>query len=324
MKAGSITEIVDITKDEITSRAKELGLSEDEVKRLTATGNSFKAAEKAFIDARLENKYNLSSILTNNLGFKITESAEEAKEDPRKLLFTKDGNGVYTPVPSPEQKTKAENFLRGQLRAKLDNKIGIKTYTDVAQDQPKATAVDYQWTKDIEKVKDVATLLGDIYYGTPQERESALKDINFMNNVAKAYFNTNGEFVVITKDGKMEKLAFSDSYGGNKHSGKEFGAKDAVGAFVTAITGGQISREEAKKLVPNKPLNRDFSQLQLENERAMQIQSRLADIETALKDSKTSFAQKNALDWEKIQLSNELNAIKSGGGTTGGTPNPAP
>jgi hypothetical protein len=322
MKAGSITEIVDITKDEITSRAKELRLSEDEVKRLTATGNSFKAAEKAFIDARLENKYNLSSILTNNLGKKITENAEEAKKDPNKILFTKDGNGVYNPVPSPEQKTEAENFLRGQLRAKLDNKIGIKTYTDVAQDQPKATAVDYQWTKDIEKVKDVATLLGEIYYGTPQERESALKDINFMNNVAKAYFNTNGEFVVITKEGKIEKLAFSDSYGGNKHSGKEFGAKDAVGAFVTAITGGQISREEAKKLVPNKPLNRDFSQLQLENERAMQIQSRLAEIETELKKSNTGGSA--ALNWEKTQLSNELGAIKSGGGTTGGTPNPAP
>ena len=49
-----------------------------------------------------------------------------------------------------------------------------------------------------------------------------------------------------------------------------------------------------------------------------------SEIETELKKSNTSFAQKNTLDWEKIQLSNELGAIKSGGGTTGGTPNPAP
>ena len=54
----------------------------------------------------------------------------------------------------------------------------------------------------------------------------------------------------------------------------------------------------------------------------MQIQSRLAEIETELKKSNTGGSA--ALNWEKTQLSNELGAIKSGGGTTGGTNNPAP
>lgn len=200
MKAGSITEIVDITKDEITSRAKELGLSEDEVKRLTATGNSFKAAEKAFIDARLENKYNLSSILTNNLGKKITENAEEAKKDPNKILFTKDGNGVYNPVPSPEQKTEAENFLRGQLRAKLDNKIGIKTYTDVAQDKPvvQTSEAGYKASGRAASASTMGTWIQKLWSGDMASKQNTLRTLK-----GEPGIDPNQTYFYTAKDGSV-------------------------------------------------------------------------------------------------------------------------
>jgi hypothetical protein len=319
MKAGSITEIVDITKDEITSRAKELGLSEDEVKRLTATGNSFKAAEKAFIDARLENKYNLSSILTNNLGFKITESAEEAKEDPRKLLFTKDGNGVYTPVPSPEQKTKAENFLRGQLRAKLDNKIGIKTYTDVAQDLPQPNAAQIAVGLDAQKAKSFGSIIRKFWESGGADREANLNALRGAKGVYDITIDQKGKQIfanVYTSEKNSRPIPLTDE-NGNPVDILRFG--EAFGQWVYGNDIVTTYLKDFEGTLRGGVYNPNYSPETLNSGKVAELQNKIAaknaEIDLNEKEGKgvQGVARKTALTFERDQLQAQLDALGGGG-----------
>jgi len=279
-RAGSITQIVDKTGELDEAKAAALGITDaTELARLKGVVSEYAKAEEAYINAALNPKYNKSSILTEELGYTPTDDAKEAaKKGSKLMLVQRETDGTITPILNETQEKEAREFLRGQYRQMIDKKLQIDTYTEVGKQkqEPRATTpAEFDWIRNQQKVKDISTLLGEIYYGTPEERDSAMKDIFSQPNVKDAYFDDDGNFVVETKatednPSKVIKVPFSDDYDtkDKKQKGKEYGAKNAVGALVVAITGGQISREEAKKLVPDKPLNRDYSKLSLRTKKA--------------------------------------------------------
>jgi hypothetical protein len=318
MKAGSITEIVDITKDEIISRAKELGLSKEEVDRLIATSESFKAAEKAFIDSRLENKYNLSSILTNNLGKKITENAEEAKEDPNKILFTKDGNGVYNPVPRPEQKTEAENFLRGQLRAKLDNKIGIKTYTDQAQDKPVVQPTSAQSAIGLskEQAKSFGSIIRNFWESGGADRESNLNSLRGAKGVYDITIDQKGKQIfanVYTSEKNSRPIPLTDE-NGNPVDILSFGR--AFGQWVYGNDIVTIYLKDFEGTLRGGVYNPNYATETLNSGKVAELQSKIDAKKTAIEKSKENFDLNSitVLVDELGLLQKQLDALGGGGG----------
>jgi len=60
------------------------------------------------------------SVLTEGVGgYSYTRDEEEAKSDPTKILMKDNADGVPMPELTEEQKTKAEEYLRNQIRAKI-------------------------------------------------------------------------------------------------------------------------------------------------------------------------------------------------------------
>ena len=269
IKAGSIIEVMDITNEELMKQATALGYTGDQITQIQKSIDDFKKAEDLYLKGLMvDNPYHTLATLNKRLNYQPTFSKEEAAANDNMVYCERDASGAAIPKFTEKQEKAVFDYMKGQARLMYDEKVKINPYTEPQkQKEPRvqASAAELEYYNKKENIKSVASMLGDIYYGTDEERDSALKDIYNQGNVMQAYFNKQGEFVVITKEGKTTKVAFSDVYDdkGKTQKGKEYGAKNAVGAMIVAITGGQVSREEAKKLVPDKPLNRNYGKLNL-------------------------------------------------------------
>lgn len=275
LQAGSILEVTDITGNVLKQKMEALGKTPQEIAVAQKAIDDWNAAKTAFYKSELANGYNFLAILTDQKKFAPngkqyipTYNKDDLKKGEEYVYIERNNVGGSVPTFEKHHEEDALEYLDLLTRPLLDRKVKMSTYTEVGRQKqepraPSAAELEYYGKK--ENIKSVASMLGDIYYGTDEERDSALKDIYNQGNVLEAYFNKKGEFVVLTKDLKETKVSFSDKFDDKEKSqkGKEYGAKNAVGAMIVAITGGQVSREEAKNLVPDKPLNRNYKKLNL-------------------------------------------------------------
>jgi hypothetical protein len=74
-------------------------MSDEEITRIQGVVSEYAKAEEEYINAALNPKYNKSSILTEELGYKTTDNVEEAKKNPTKLMLVqRETDGTITPV----------------------------------------------------------------------------------------------------------------------------------------------------------------------------------------------------------------------------------
>ena len=95
--------------------------------------NTVKALDN-YAESYLENPYNLSSVLTNDLGTYENDFSQSGKSDGTKLVWEVDNYGTWKPKPTEQQKKDAKEFLLTQFKANIANKEDIKTFESQSLD----------------------------------------------------------------------------------------------------------------------------------------------------------------------------------------------
>jgi hypothetical protein len=169
--------------------------------------------ENKTITAALENKFDLMSILTENLnGYSPTIHPEEAASDPKKVLLKNLGGGKFEPVITEEQKKEAYEYMKTDIRMRLDKKSTISTATEpLPHARPTSLQEKDERKKDLEKV--IGTFAGDfalLYGGTASQRKQAANNIRSSNkNILRIDYTENGT-TFYYKNGTKVDMPFGD------------------------------------------------------------------------------------------------------------------
>jgi len=95
--------------------------------------NTLKAME-SYVDAYLENPYNVSSILTNDLKLYTNAFDNEGKSKGNKVIWKTDIYGSPSTEFTAEQKKAAKDFLMQQTKAQISRKEDVKQFESQALD----------------------------------------------------------------------------------------------------------------------------------------------------------------------------------------------
>jgi len=172
-------------------------------------------AETDALRAFMANKYNMSSIMTENIKsadgkiYDFTQDPEEAKKDKSKIYVTTDPkSGMVTPQFTPEQDKDVLEWLRGQARLRYDQKMTIK---DVKYKAEFAPHYPDEWevksAQGKTKLMNEGNFIAKLYSGTDAEVDAAVKHFNGYSTTSQLSRTPTG--VTITyKDGSSKPFDF--------------------------------------------------------------------------------------------------------------------
>ena len=160
-------------------------------------------AENDIIKSMTASPRNLGSVLTDYVGgYSFTQSPDEAKGDPNKILLVEDGMGLFMPQLTDAQRKKAEEAIRAQLRVQLDR---VETPMPVFAPQTRSGS-----GFGVEREKDLGHLeiLRKIYAGSEAEVTTALQNIPEINREIKRVRKDGNKLIieynpVLDKDGEV-------------------------------------------------------------------------------------------------------------------------
>lgn len=153
---------------------------------------AYAKAEADMIKSMMASPRNIGSILSDYVGgYSFTQSAEEAKSDPNKILLIEDGNGLLMPQLTDAQRKKAEEALRAQMRVQLDR---IETPMPVFAPQQPTSGSGFG----VERERDLGHLeiLRKIYAGNEAEVNTALQNIPMINPEIKKVRKQGGSIII--------------------------------------------------------------------------------------------------------------------------------
>lgn len=167
-----------------------------------------KAVDDA-IEANLQVPYNVSSILTEDIGFDrktgkeydYTYDDKEAARNPNLILLKVDPvTNMATPQFTKEQKQAVKDFMKGQIEQMIKRKEEIDTFVE-----PRVDAATLAYSKDSKDQQDLGTMLAKSYSGNNDEVQSAITYFN--NNPDKYQVNrVEGGILVTDVKEKTTKL----------------------------------------------------------------------------------------------------------------------
>ena len=200
--------------DVIGETSKKVGVLGDVVKSMRR-GNvltlkdvmqnpQYKKAEGDIINSMMASPRNAASVLSDYVGgYQFTQDPSIAAGDPNMILLKEDGMGLLMPELTAEQRKKAEEALRAQIRVQLDK---VETPMPVFAPQSGSGFGGFG----VERQKDLGhlELLRKIYSGSEAEVNAALKDIPELNPEIKRVRKSGGNLTieynpVLDKDGNV-------------------------------------------------------------------------------------------------------------------------
>jgi hypothetical protein len=193
-------------------------LSDEAKKTITA----YQEWETKMIGAQLSNEYNQLSILTNALDrvpgtqdfYEPTFDAELAKTNKKYILLEDDGTGLPKPKFTTEQTEAATEFLRAQTRNALDRKVSIQA---ASEQQPYPMQQwQYEAGQEGNKDKEIANLIGTLYYGNANDVDAALEYFRDSIPNAKKVTRTDDGVVVLFNNGEVRDASFKNEDGSIK------------------------------------------------------------------------------------------------------------
>jgi len=151
----------------------------------------YKNAESNAIDALLVNPYNRTSVLTENIKsidgkpVEYTLDENDAKANKNKILMKVDpkSKGLVPDFENAphgkEQLQLAKDWLIEQARSRYDKVRGVETFQEPTPRAPTAAEIEAGLRK--QQIKQGATILGQLYSGTPQQIQEAVNYIKSTN-----------------------------------------------------------------------------------------------------------------------------------------------
>jgi hypothetical protein len=256
-RAGSITQITDKSGKLDLGKAKDLGLSDEEITRIQGVVSEYAKAEEEYINAALNPKYNKSSILTEELGYKTTDNVEEAKKNPKLMLVQRETDGTITPIipEGSDQDKAARDFLRGQYRQMIDKKLEISPYTEPTPPVVRGGSVPegyYKGKAGQARAETMGTYIKDIWAGDLQTKNSTLKTIQGENAVEPTgtkYFKAKdgSVYLKIQKNEKVDKNMPSINIKIQNPDGTPYGTVETFGRSVAAWIYGEEDQKVLKE-----------------------------------------------------------------------------
>lgn len=173
--------------------------------------------EKALDDAinsMLVSPYNISSILTENIGvdqktgkaFSFTWNEEEAKKNSN-LIFVKTENDMAVPQFTEEQRKAAASFMKGQIEQMIKREEKISPYQEPRPERP--TQYELAFGRERQNIRNMGNLIGQLYSGSDQEVTSAINYFNGLSTVQKAKRTPDGVSITFT-NGNTKVIPFYD------------------------------------------------------------------------------------------------------------------
>lgn len=205
----------------------------------------YKNAESNAIDALLVNPYNRTSVLTENIKsidgkpVEYTLDENDAKANKNKILLKVDPrSGGLTPdfENSPhgkEQFQMAKDWLTEQARSRYDKVRGVETFQEPTPRAPTAAELDRADAR--KRLKDAATIIGDLYSGSDAAINTALSYVvSNGKGVVDATRTANGVTIyrVNENTGKIESMDLDF-----KTDGKQIGRRNFVNKAVSEVLG---------------------------------------------------------------------------------------
>lgn len=171
-----------------------------------------KAVDDA-IESNLQVPFNVSSILTEDIGFdrktgkeySFTFDKEQAAKDGSLILLQLDPtSGMPTPQFTKDQKAAVKDFMKGQIEQMIKRKEEISTFIE-----PRADAATLAYSKDAKDAQDFGTMMSYLYSGTPEQVQTAQTYFNGLPNVM-GIDRTRTGVVVRYNDGSTKPIPFYD------------------------------------------------------------------------------------------------------------------
>lgn len=244
-----------LTKAEMSKLQNQLDneeISQVEFDEIMAA-NAYSGAEKLLIEEMLVNKFNVTSILTENLSGTFTEEFDEEKakaahaRGDQSVIFYKMTPTGLDPQPTEEQEKMAYDYLKTQIRSKISvseeaKSAGAKSYA------PQPTTPTINNRNAIKKQKNLATIWRNIATATdPVERQNNIDAAIMAANVGKGEKDDKVVDIIFETDGRVT-FKHSDS-------DNDFTTTGPVGTDATAWMNlgteifGVMGRDDMKKIL---------------------------------------------------------------------------
>lgn len=185
----------------------------------------YKAAEDNIVSSMMVSPRAIGSILSDYVGgYTFTENEQEAKDDPTKILLKSDAMNMLQPQFTAEQRKVAEDALRAQLRAQIDQ---IETPMPI---QPPSEAAIGRGERKQDNLAHLE-LIRKIYSGTAAEAGVAADAIRALNPDIKSIDKSaDGTLVIKFQDGKIERLSIPQTATGSSGGFEQFATR--AGGFL--------------------------------------------------------------------------------------------
>jgi len=209
-KQGKITSVDDITsrKDIVDADKKIMFtfLTAENDQIATIVGNPLDAS-RVLVDSAI--------FAPNKKQYSVTTSEKEAAANPEKILKIVDPDtGGFKYVISEQQQEDANEFVRGQMRAKYNYEEEGQV-VGAPQRDPEPQADKDAREKD-KKAVDTASMLGKLWYGNDNQVSSAIDYFKGMKNskgeiMFKSITRDGTGITIQLADGTTEKISFIDA-----------------------------------------------------------------------------------------------------------------
>jgi hypothetical protein len=180
--------------------------------------DEFNKAIDQQINSYFANPYNLSSVITENLGKygqdSYTFNRQEADKDPNKILLKINSNtGLSTLDESGKnfkaQEAEARDWVKTQLKSRLSNER-VMTTTATTPYGPQASQASIEAGERGKQLVNAAQSIGALWGGNAEQISSAVQSLANMNPNIKSFKRTKtGVDVTMNIDGKMETRPLS-------------------------------------------------------------------------------------------------------------------
>jgi hypothetical protein len=205
-----------------TDPTKRQALKDEAAKKDPLLG-TYLSWEDNMVQSKMDNKFKVTSILTDFLrtsdgkNYKQTLNEAEFKNDKTGLVYLMkdDGSGILKPTFNPEQEKAVEGFVRDQYRNMITRtqKIDVATEPDIYRPDASILQINKEAADKKKESFNNLNKAGQLYYGTPEEIESARTYFLGVVKNAKDITRTPDGVVITFNDNTKFPLPFKDENG---------------------------------------------------------------------------------------------------------------